>query len=62
MELRWEGVPSLADALRIAYNLFAQKPGSEFEDFQRWTGMVEPGAGDGMLRMNGAGENLAWSA
>ena len=48
--------------LRIAYNLFAQKPGSEFEDYKRWTGMVEPGAGDGMLRMNGAGENLTWSA
>lgn len=48
--------------LRIAYNLFAQKPGSEFEDYQRWTGMVEPGAGDAMLRMNGAGENLTWSA
>jgi predicted amidohydrolase YtcJ len=24
--------------------------------------MVEPGAGDAMLRMNGAGENLVWSA
>jgi len=48
--------------IRIAYNLFAQKPGSEFDDYQRWTGMVEPGAGDAMLRMNGAGENLTWSA
>jgi hypothetical protein len=48
--------------LRIAYNLFAQKPGSEFADYQRWTGMVKPGAGDAMLRMNGAGENLTWSA
>jgi predicted amidohydrolase YtcJ len=48
--------------LRIAYNLFAQKPGSEFEDYERWTGMVSPGAGDAMLRMNGAGENLTWSA
>jgi len=48
--------------LRIAYNLFAQKPGSEFADYERWTGMVKPGAGDAMLRMNGAGENLTWSA
>lgn len=48
--------------LRIAYNLFAQKPGSEFEDYRRWTKMVKPGAGDAMLRMNGAGENLTWSA
>jgi predicted amidohydrolase YtcJ len=48
--------------VRIAYNLFAQKPGSEFDDYKRWTGMVKPGEGNAMLRMNGAGENLVWSA
>lgn len=48
--------------MRIAYNLFAQKAGSEYEDYRRWTGMVKPGEGDAMLRMNGAGENLVWSA
>lgn len=48
--------------LRIAYNLFAQEKGSEFEDYERWVGMVSPGDGDSMLRMNGAGENLVWSA
>lgn len=48
--------------IRIAYNLFAQKPGSEFDDYERWTDMVKPGEGDAMLRMNGAGENLVWSA
>jgi predicted amidohydrolase YtcJ len=48
--------------MRIAYNLFAQKAGSEYDDYQRWTGMVKPGEGDAMLRMNGAGENLVWSA
>lgn len=48
--------------MRIAYNLFAQKPGKEFDDYQRWTGMVKPGEGDAMLRLNGAGENLVWSA
>jgi predicted amidohydrolase YtcJ len=48
--------------LRIAYNLFAQEKGHEFDDYQRWTGMVKPGDGDAMLRMNGAGENLVWSA
>jgi predicted amidohydrolase YtcJ len=48
--------------MRIAYNLFAQKAGSEYEDYKRWTGIVKPGAGDAMLRMNGAGENLVWSA
>jgi len=48
--------------LRIAYNLFAQKAGSELDDYKRWTTMVQPGEGDAMLRMNGAGENLVWSA
>ncbi|PMR66995.1 amidohydrolase [Halomonas heilongjiangensis] len=48
--------------LRIAYNLFAQEKGSEFDDYQRWTSMVSPGDGDAMLHMNGAGENLVWSA
>ncbi|SFD50942.1 amidohydrolase [Roseivivax sediminis] len=49
-------------SLRIAYNLFAQTPGQELSDYERWIGMTEPGAGDDWLRMNGAGENLAWSA
>jgi predicted amidohydrolase YtcJ len=48
--------------VRIAYNLFAQKAGSELGDYRKWIGMTSPGAGDAMLRMNGAGENLAWSA
>ena len=49
-------------SVRIAYNLFAQKAGSELNDYERWTNMTTPGAGDAMYRMNGAGENLAWSA
>jgi predicted amidohydrolase YtcJ len=48
--------------VRIAYNLFAQRPGHELGDYERWIAMTEPGAGDTMLRMNGAGENLTWSA
>ncbi|USG62446.1 amidohydrolase [Sneathiella marina] len=48
--------------MRIAYNLFAQNKGSEFEDYKHWTTMIKPGDGDAMLRMNGAGENLVWSA
>jgi predicted amidohydrolase YtcJ len=48
--------------VRIAYNLFAQKAGGELSDYERWLEMTEPGAGDAMLRMNGAGENLTWSA
>jgi predicted amidohydrolase YtcJ len=48
--------------LRIAYSLFAQKPGEEISDYSRWLNMTHPGDGDAMLRMNGAGENLVWSA
>ncbi|MEM1434329.1 MAG: amidohydrolase, partial [Pseudomonadota bacterium] len=48
--------------VRVAYNLFAQTPGEELTDYERWVTMTEPGAGDDFLRMNGAGENLAWSA
>ncbi len=48
--------------LRIAYSLFAQRPGEELSDYTRWLGMTRPGDGTDLLRVNGAGENLAWSA
>jgi predicted amidohydrolase YtcJ len=48
--------------VRIAYNLFAQKAGAEKSDYERWMAMTRPGAGSDMLRMNGGGENLTWSA
>lgn len=49
-------------SLWFAYSLFAQTAGQELSDYECWIGMTEPGAGDDWLRMNGAGENLAWSA
>ncbi|MBI1921579.1 MAG: amidohydrolase [Geobacter sp.] len=48
--------------LRIAYNLFTQKPKEEYDDFARWIGMTEPGKGSDVYRMNGAGEMLVFSA
>ncbi|SRR6266581_1483381 len=48
--------------LRIAYNLFTQKPGGELADFQRWGEMLAPLAGDAMYRHNGAGEMLVYAA
>jgi predicted amidohydrolase YtcJ len=48
--------------VRIAYNLFAQTAGKELNDYERWVELTGPGAGSDMLRMNGAGENLTWSA
>lgn len=48
--------------IRIAYNLFTQKPGSELADFQRWSSSVTPYSGDDMYRQNGAGEMLVFSA
>lgn len=48
--------------IRIAYNLFTQKPGGELTDFQKWSKMVTPYAGDSMYRHNGAGEMLVFSA
>ncbi len=48
--------------VRIAYNLFTQKPKQEKEDFARWMKMTKPGEGDPFFRMNGAGEMLVFSA
>src|SRR6266581_5271721 len=32
--------------VRLAYNLFTQKPKGELSDFQKWTKMTKPGEGD----------------
>jgi predicted amidohydrolase YtcJ len=59
-------IESLAEAgeltLRIAYNLFTQKPQQEKEDFLRWTSSARYGQGDDYFRLNGAGEMLVYSA
>ena len=48
--------------VRIAYNLFTQRPKQEFDDFAKWVTMTRPGAGSDFYRMNGAGEMLTFSA
>jgi predicted amidohydrolase YtcJ len=49
-------------SIRLAYNLFTQKPKQELSDFQKWTKMTKPGEGDDFYRVNGAGEMLVFSA
>jgi len=48
--------------VRIAYNLFTQKPKEELNDFRSWAGQVKPGQGDDLYRHNGAGEMLVYTA
>jgi predicted amidohydrolase YtcJ len=48
--------------LRVAYNLFTQRPNHELEDFARWTSTTQLHQGDHTLRLNGAGEMLVFSA
>jgi predicted amidohydrolase YtcJ len=48
--------------VRIAYNLFTQKPKAELDDFRRWTQSTKYAQGDHFLRHNGAGEMLVFSA
>jgi predicted amidohydrolase YtcJ len=48
--------------VRIAYNLFTQKPKQELADFAGWANQVKPGQGDDSYRNNGAGEMLVYSA
>ncbi|MFL5190229.1 MAG: amidohydrolase [Microvirga sp.] len=48
--------------VRLAYNLFTQKPKEELNDFDSWAKQVRPGQGDDLYRHNGAGEMLVYSA
>jgi len=48
--------------VRLAYNLFTQKPKGEKDDFLRWTKSVKYQQGDDYFRHNGAGEMLVYSA
>jgi len=62
----YEVIQKLADegqiTVRLAYNLFTQKPKQEKEDFLKWTSSVKYKQGDDYFRHNGAGEMLVYSA
>ncbi|MEJ0045638.1 MAG: amidohydrolase [Rhodospirillales bacterium] len=59
-------IQQLADqgllTIRLAYNLFTQKPKAEKEDFLNWTRTSAYRQGDDYFRHNGAGEMLVFSA
>ncbi|MFT7772130.1 amidohydrolase [Roseateles sp.] len=59
-------IQELADAgqltVRLAYNLFTQKPRQEKEDFLNWTATSRYKQGSDYFRHNGAGEMLVFSA
>lgn len=48
--------------IRLAYNLFTQKPAAEKADFLHWTQTSQYKQGDDYFRHNGAGEMLVFSA
>jgi predicted amidohydrolase YtcJ len=59
-------IQKLADenqlTLRLAYNLFTQKPKAEKDDFLNWTQTSKYKQGTDYFRHNGAGEMLVFSA
>ncbi|HEX9397237.1 MAG TPA: amidohydrolase family protein, partial [Burkholderiales bacterium] len=48
--------------LRIGYELFAQAPGKELDNYLAWSKLVKIGQGDDYYRMIGAGEYLVYAA
>ncbi|MDG2530724.1 amidohydrolase [Caulobacter endophyticus] len=62
----YEVIQKLADenqlTIRLAYNLFTQKPKGEKDDFLNWTKTSKYKQGDDYFRHNGAGEMLVFSA
>ena len=49
-------------SVRLAANLFTQRPKEELADFSNWVKTVKPGQGDDLYRINGGGEMLVYSA
>jgi predicted amidohydrolase YtcJ len=62
----YQVIQQLSDAgqltIRLAYNLFTQKPKGEKDDFLNWTASSQYKQGTDYFRHNGAGEMLVFSA
>ncbi|MEP6721189.1 MAG: amidohydrolase [Variovorax sp.] len=62
----YQVIQQLADTgqltIRLAYNLFTQKPKQEKQDFLNWTSTSKYKQSDDYFRHNGAGEMLVFSA
>ncbi|NPT46549.1 amidohydrolase family protein [Paraburkholderia sp. 1N] len=62
----YEVIEKLSDegqlTIRLAYNLFTQKPKAEKDDFLNWTKTSKYKQGNDYFRHNGAGEMLVFSA
>ncbi len=62
----YQVIQQLSDAgqltIRLAYNLFTQKPKQEKDDFLKWTSSSHYKQGTDYFRHNGAGEMLVFSA
>ena len=62
----YQVIQQLADegllTVRLAYNLFTQKPKAEKDDFLNWVSTSRYKQGDDYFRHNGAGEMLVFSA
>src|SRR5437762_14017553 len=62
----YQGIQQLSEAgqltIRLAYNLFTQKPKQENDDFLKWTATSKYTQGNDYFRHNGAGEVLVFSA
>lgn len=59
--IRWLHAKNLLTT-RIGYHSFPQIKGEELADYKKWTGEINAGQGDDMLKFVGAGENLGWAS
>jgi predicted amidohydrolase YtcJ len=47
--------------VRVAYTICGFNPGHEFEEYQKYLGLMPMGFGDDMMHFNGIGEQIIWA-